>query len=56
LVLQDEVPPNGREIEHTADSDVLAALASRFKVEEVADLTFAALLTPLASDCLQASW
>ncbi|MDB2656245.1 DUF177 domain-containing protein, partial [Alphaproteobacteria bacterium] len=55
LVLQDEVPPNGREIEHIADSDVLAALATRFKVEEVADLTFEALLTPLASDCLQAS-
>lgn len=55
LVLQDEVPPNGREIEHTADSNVLAALATRFKVEEVADLTFEALLTPLASDCLQAS-
>ena len=32
VVLQDEVPPNGREIEHTADNDVLAALASRFKV------------------------
>ena len=55
LVLQDEVPPNGREIEYAADGDVLVALATRFKVEEVADLSFEALLTPLASDCLQAS-
>ena len=55
LVLHDEVPPNGREIEHAADGDVLAALATRFKVEEVSDLTFEVLLMPLASDCLQAS-
>ncbi|MCH1542660.1 MAG: DUF177 domain-containing protein [Alphaproteobacteria bacterium] len=55
LVLHDEVPPNGREIEHVANDDVLAALAKRFKVEEVADLIFEALLTPLASDCLQVS-
>ena len=55
LVLHDEVPPNGRTLDHVADAATLAALALRFKVEEVAALSFEALLMPLASDCLQAS-
>lgn len=55
LVPKDEVPPNGREIDHTAEADVLSALAGRFNVEEVSDLRFQALLMPLDNDCLQAS-
>ena len=55
LVLHDEVPPNGYEIDHKAEADVLQALAGRFNVEEVADLQFQALLTPLDKTCLQVS-
>ena len=55
LVLHDEVPPNAREINHKAEGDVLIALASRFNVEEVADLHFQALLMPLDDECLQAN-
>lgn len=55
LVLHDEVPPNGREIDHQAEAEVLVALARRFNVEEVSDLHFQALLMPLDNDCLQAS-
>ena len=55
LVLLDEVPPNGFEIDHKAEADVLQALAGRFNVEEVADLQFQALLTPLDKTCLQVS-
>ena len=32
LVLLDEVPPNGFEIDHKAEADVLQALARRFNV------------------------
>ena len=55
LVLLDEVPPNGFEIDHKAEADVLQALAGRFNVEEVADLHFQALLLPLDKQCLQAN-
>ncbi len=55
LVLLDEVPPNGFEIDHKAEADVLQALAERFNVEEVADLHFQALLVPLDKQCLQAN-
>ena len=55
LVLQDEVPPNGHEINHKAEADELSALADRFNVEEVSDLQFQALLMPLETDCLLAS-
>ena len=54
LVLLDEVPPNGFEIDHKPEADVLQALAGRFNVEEVADLHFQALLLPLDKQCLQA--
>lgn len=55
LLQHDEVPPNGYEIDHTPDAQVLAALAERFNVEEVAALRFQALVSPLDNDCLQAS-
>lgn len=55
LVLLDEVPPNGFEIDHKPEADVLQALAGRFNVEEVADLHFQALLLPLDKQCLQAN-
>ena len=55
LVLLDEVPPNGFEIDHKVEADVLQALAGRFNVEEVADLHFQALLLPLDKQCLQAN-
>jgi uncharacterized metal-binding protein YceD (DUF177 family) len=55
LVLLDEVPPNGLEIDHKPEADVLQALAGRFNVEEVADLQFQALLMPLDKECLQAN-
>lgn len=55
LVLHDEVPPHGREIEYQAEADVLSALAGRFNVEQVSDLQFQALLMPLDNNCLQAS-
>ena len=55
LVLLDEVPPNGFEIDHKAEADVLQALARRFNVEEVADLHFQALLVLLDKQCLQAN-
>ncbi|HAT07830.1 MAG TPA: hypothetical protein DCS39_01080 [Rhodobiaceae bacterium] len=55
LVLLDEVPPNGLEIDHKAETHVLKALAGRFNVEKVADLHFQALLLPLDKQCLQAN-
>ena len=55
LVLLDEVPPNGFEIDHKVEADVLQALAGRFNVEEVADLHFQVLLLPLDKQCLQAN-
>ena len=54
LVLHDEVPPNGREVDYQADAETLSRLAQRFNVEEVADLGFQALLTPLDNNCLHA--
>ena len=51
----DEVPPTGKQVLIEADASTLAALATRFHVEEVADLTADILLTPLDKNCLYAS-
>ena len=55
LVRQDVVPPSGKTLKHSADAEVLLALATRLQVEEVADLSFQALLTPLDKACLLAT-
>ncbi|MDG1690736.1 MAG: DUF177 domain-containing protein [Alphaproteobacteria bacterium] len=55
LVRQDGVPPSGKTVKHAAEDDVLAALATRLQVEEVAELAFEALLTPLDKSCLVAT-
>ena len=51
----DEVPPSGKNVKLRADAATLAALATRFGVEEVADLAADVLLTPLDKDCLSAT-
>lgn len=51
----DEVPPSGKNVKLRADAAALEALAARFLVEEVADLSADILLTPLDKDCLSAT-
>lgn len=55
MVRADEVPPTGKRITLEADAATLIALAARFLVEEVADLTAEIALTPLDKNCLLAS-
>lgn len=55
LVRADEVPPTGKTVKLQADAETLTALASRFHVEEVADLTADIALTPLDKNCLLAA-
>lgn len=51
----DEVAPSGKSLKLAADADVLEKLATRFGVDEVANLTADILLTPLDKNCLLAS-
>ena len=51
----DEVPPSGKNVKLRADAATLEALAVRFSVEEVADLSADILLTPLDKNCLSAT-
>lgn len=55
LLRADEVPPSGKHAKLSADGAVLEKLATRFSVEEVAELEADILLTPLDKDCLLAS-
>lgn len=55
LMRADEVSPSGKNVKLRADATMLAALAQRFGVEEVADLAADILLTPLDKNCLLAS-
>ena len=52
VIRADEVPPSGKNVKLSADAATLEALAARFSVEEVADLSAHILLTPLDKNCL----